>query len=222
MPIISIDTQKKELVGNFRNAGTAWSDEPVQVNDHDFRSQADGLAVPYGIYDLLANRGSVFVGQSADTPAFAVDCLTAWWRSEGRPRYPHASELVILADSGGSNGCSPHAWKYHLQHTLCTPHHLRVTLAHYPSGCSKWNPIEHRLFSEISKNWAARPLDSFATILRYIRTTVTTTGLRVSANLVEQEYAKGVKITPAQMEALNLTKDEHSPKWNYSISPLPN
>ena len=215
-------TNKKELVGNFRNPGRAWNDRPTDVKDHDFPSEADGRAVPYGIYDLLANRGRICVGQSADTPAFAVDCIESWWRHEGRSRYPDASELVILADSGGSNRCAPRAWKYNLQHTLCNPHDLTVSVVHYPSGCSKWNPIEHRVFSEISKNWAARPLDSFATILHYIRTTVTQTGLRLQAQLVEQTYETGVKITPEQMAALNLTKAQHSPKWNYSSSPLRN
>ena len=178
-PLISIDTKKKELVGRFRNPGAKWDRSPELVNDHDFRSDADGLAVPYGIYDPRANAGTVFVGRTADTPAFAVDCIEKWWRTEGRKRYPEAKTLQILADGGGSNSCTARAWKFNLQHRLCNRHGLLVTVAHYPPATSKWNPIEHRLFCEISKNWAGRPLDSFETILKYLRTTRTSTGLRV-------------------------------------------
>ena len=157
IPVISVDTKKRELVGLFRNAGSTWRCEPQDVNDHDFRSQAKGLAVPYGIYDLQANRGTVFVGDSKDTPAFAVDCIEHWFRTEGRERYPDADELVILADCGGSNGYRLYAWKYFLQTQLADRHRVRVTVAHYPSGASKWNPIEHRLFSAISRKWFGRP-----------------------------------------------------------------
>ena len=179
-PVISVDTKKKELVGAFKNAGAKWDRAPELVKDHDFPSEAEGRAIPYGIYDPLANTGTVFVGATADTPAFAVDCIEKWWRTEGRKRYPRAAALQILADSGGSNGCRPRAWKFNLQHRLCNRHGLRVTVAHYPTAASKWNPIEHRLFCEISKNWAGRPLDSYETILKYLRTTRTATGLRVS------------------------------------------
>jgi len=151
-PLISIDTKKKELVGCFKNGGTAWDVHPVLVNDHDFRSEASGIAVPYGIYDLNANQGTVFVGTSSDTPSFAVDCAEHWWRTEGRRRYPQDKHLAILADGGGSNSAASRAWKYGLQTKLCNRHRLTVTVAHYPPGASKWNPIEHRLFSEISKN----------------------------------------------------------------------
>ena len=165
LPIISVDTKKKELIGRFRNAGTRWRRTPEEVHDHDFRSQADGRAIPYGLYDLQANTGAFYVGLSHDTPQFAVDCIAAWWKDEGQQRYPHANELCIPADSGGSNGCRPHAWKYFLQHTLANPYNLTVTVAHYPAGTSKWNPIEHRLFSEVSKNWAGVPLESIETML---------------------------------------------------------
>ena len=138
-----------------------------------FRSLAKGPFVPYGIYDVQANRGCVCVGDSADTLRFAVDCIETLWRTEGRARYPKATSLLILSDSGGSNGCCPRAWKHALQRVLCSRHALRVRVAHYLSGCSKWNPIEHRLFSFLSANWQGRPLDSFATILNYIRTTTT-------------------------------------------------
>ena len=218
-PLVSVDTKKRELVGNFKNPGAAWERQPVQVNDHDFRSQAQGLAVPYGIYDLHANAGTVLLGQSHDTPFFAVDCLDHWWRSAGRARYPHATLLTVLADCGGSNGYRPRAWKYALQHRFCNPHRLSVRVAHYPPGQSKYNPIEHRLFSEISKNWAGRPLLNWETILNYIRTTTTRTGLSVSSHLLPGDYPTGTKITPQQMAALNLTRNQHLPSWNYTISP---
>lgn len=219
LPLISVDSKKKELVGWFKNAGAAWHREPMLVNDHDFRSDAEGLAVPYGIYDLLANRGTVFVGTSSDTPEFAVDSIESWWRSEGCRRYAHADRIAILADSGGSNGPTCRAWKYGLHRLLSARHGLTVTVAHYPSGASKWNPIEHRLFSEISKNWAGRPLDTHDTILNYLRTTRTTTGLRVRAHLVRKSYPKGVKIPDAHMRQLPITKDPSLPHWNYTIHP---
>ena len=175
-------------------------------------------AIPYGVYDLQANTGTVFVGTSADTPAFAVDCIEKWWRTEGRKRYPEAATLQILADSGGSNGCRPRAWRFQLQDRLCNRHRLRVTVAHYPTAASKWNPIDHRLFSEISKNWARRPLDSYETILKYLCTTLTAAGSRVRAHLVKST-STGVKITDAQMEQLHITSDSSLPKWNYTIEP---
>ena len=193
---------------------------PELVKDHDFRSEAKGRAVPYGIYDPQANTGTVFVGATADTPAFAVDCIEKWWRTEGCKRYPEADCLHILADSGGSNGCTPRAWKFNLQHRLCNRHGLRVTVAHYPTAASKWNPIEHRLFCEISKNWAGRPLDSFETILKYLRTTRTAAGLRVRAHRVKKVYKTGVKVADAQMRELHITEDSVLPKWNYTIEPI--
>ena len=219
LPVISIDTKKKELVGVFKNAGAKWDREPVLVNDHDFPSEADGIAVPYGVYDLHANRGTLFVSSSYDTPEFAVDCVERWWRSEGQQRYPGADRLAILADGGGSNGSRCRAWKMGLQRRLCDHHGLSVTVAHYPPGASKWNPIEHRFFSELSKNWAGRPLDSPETILKYARTTSTSTGLRVRAHLVRRRYEKGIKISDAQMRELAITKDEALPTWNYTIAP---
>ena len=155
IPVISVDTKKKELVSAFGNTGAKWDQTPELVKDHDFRSEAAGIAIPYGIYDPRANTGTVFVGASADTPAFAVDCIEKWWRTEGRKRYPDAEALQILADSGGSNGCSPRAWKFNLQHRLCNRHGLRVTVAHYPMAASKWNPIEHRLFWR-NPRWAPK------------------------------------------------------------------
>ena len=160
LPIISVDTKKRELVGNFKNTGAKWDRTPVRVNDHDFRSDAIGVAIPYGIYDLLANRGSVFLGVSHDTAAFAVHSIAGWWKRDGGDRYYRRRQLLILADTGGSNSCRTSAWKTELHTQLCNSFGLTVTVAHYPTGASKWNPIEHRLFSEISKNRAAEPLGS--------------------------------------------------------------
>jgi hypothetical protein len=173
LPIISVDTKKKELIGNFKNPGRTWEDAPTLVLDHDFRSDAEGLAVPYGILDLQANHGRVLVGLSRDTSAFAVDALVHWWSHEGRRMHQEADHLLILADSGGSNGARVRAWKYGLQHKVCNVFGIGVTVCHYPSGASKWNPIEHRLFAPISLNWQGRPLDSIATMVNYLRTTRT-------------------------------------------------
>ena len=219
VPIISVDTKKKELVGCFKNPGAAWSQKPIEVKDHDFPSDAIGKAIPYGIYDLLANRGTVFVGTSRDTPQFATDSVEAWWLSEARDRYADADELVILADGGGSNASQSRVWKHGLHEQLCVRHGLTVTVAHYPPGTSKWNPIEHRLFSEISKNWAGRPLENYETVLNCIRSTTTSTGLQVSAHLVDKQYEKGIEISDAQMNALPITRHEVLPRWNYTIQP---
>jgi hypothetical protein len=220
-PIASVDTKKRELVGNFKNSGVAWTRKPVLVSDHDFRSLAAGVAIPYGIYDVQANRGAVFVGVSYDTSEFAGDAIEKWWRCEGK-RYPNCKRLLVLADGGGSNGSTRRAWKAALQEKLCDRHGLHVTVCHYPTGASKWNPIEHRLFSEISKNWAGRPLDSYETILHYIRSTKTATGLRVKAQLVDREYTKGVKISDEHMRRLRIDKHEIQPTRNYTLHPRQN
>jgi len=183
LPIISVDTKKRELVGNFKNPGSRWDLSPRLVNDHDFRSDSTGVAIPYGIYDLLANRGSVMVGVSHDTSAFAAHAIAHWWRQEGSVRYPRSRQLLILSDTGGSNGARRRTWKTELQSQLADSLGLTLTVAHYPTGASKWNPIEHRLFSEISKNWAGEPLDSYQKILNFIRSTRTQTGLSVTAHL---------------------------------------
>ena len=153
-PILSVDTKKRELVGRFKNPGRVWARQSDAVNDHDFRSMAKGVAIPYGIYDLQRNRGTVYVGTSYNTPQFAVECIEKWWRTEGQKRFPDRRHLLVLADTGGSNGATCRAWKHGIQRKLCNEHGLHVTVAHYPPGASKWNSIEHRLFSEISKNWA--------------------------------------------------------------------
>ncbi len=218
-PIISIDSKKRELVGNFKNNGDTWSREPTLVNDHDFPSDAKGVALPYGIYDLAANHGYLFIGTTHDTAGFAVDNVVRWWNYRGRRHYPGKSELLILADSGGSNGARTRAWKLGLQERLCDRHALTVTVCHYPTSASKWNPIEHRLFSEISKNWAGRPLDSYETILNYASTTRTSTGLRVNAYLVNTDYPQGVKVSDREMEQLQLRPHDTQPTRNYTLSP---
>ena len=218
-PIISVDTKKKELVGRFKNNGRLWSRTPILVQDHDFRSQAEGLAIPYGIYDLQANRGMVIVGTSHDTPRFAVEALCQWWRSEGCHRYPDAPELLILADCGGSNGARCRAWKLALQQKLVDPYQLAVTVCHYPSGASKWNPVEHRLFSEISKHWAGQPLKDYSTIVRLVRATRTETGLVVRCALNTKYYPTNLKIPHRQMSELDLLKHPFLPEWNYTLLP---
>lgn len=221
-PIISVDTKKKELVGNFKNLGRVWSLEPTAVKDHDFRSEAQGMANPYGVLDLLTNQGSVFVGTSHDTPEFAAGNVARWWRDFGRRNYSDASQLLILADGGGSNGARVRAWKYALQEQVVDRFDLEVTVCHYPTGASKWNPVEHRLFSEISKHWAGQPLDSYDTILRLIRETKTQTGLRVKSRLVSKHFATGKKISAEQMRHLCLVKHKLLPEWNYTLYPREN
>ena len=219
-PIISVDTKKRELVGAFKNPGARWDRSPRVVNDHDFRSDAIGVAIPHGIYDLLANRGCVTVGVSHDTPAFAARAIARWWRHDGCGRYSRARRLLLLGDTGGSNGCRCRAWKTELQAQLVNVFGLTLTVAHYPTGASKWNPIEHRLFSEISKNWAGEPLDSYQKILRFLRSTRTRTGLAVTAHLDRRHYHTGVEPTPEQLRGLRLQIGEVLPKWNYTLSPV--
>lgn len=218
-PVISVDTKKKELVGQFKNPGAAWERAAVAVYDHDFRSLAKGIAVPYGVYNVLANEGHIFVGRSRDTAQFAVDAIERWWRIQGSQQYPTATDLLILADSGGSNSSRSRLWKSQLQQKLCDRHNINVTVTHYPPGTSKWNPIEHRLFSEISKNWAGKPLDSYETILKYIRTTETTTGLKIKAEFVRKKYHTGVKVPESRMRELNIVSHKTFPLWNYTLSP---
>lgn len=218
-PVVSVDTKKKELIGNFKNQGATWRGTPLLVNDHDFRSDAEAIAVPYGIHDTIANEGHVCVGQSHDTAEFAVEAISCWWSKEGSQKYPNAKKILILADAGGSNNCRARTWKYWLQKKLCNPHRIAATVSHYPPGASKWNPIEHRLFSEISKNWAGIPLQSFRTMLNYIRTTTTKSGLRVSACYNRKAYQKGIKISDDQMSRIKITPLPKLPQWNYTIYP---
>lgn len=218
-PIVSVDSKKKELVGRFKNNGRVWSRSPTRVQDHDFRSQANGLVTPYGIYDVQANRGLVMVGTSHDTPVFAVEAICQWWRQQGRPRYPQAPELLILADGGGSNGPRCRAWKLALQEQLADHFGLAVTVCHYPTGASKWNPVEHRLFSEISKHWAGQPLTDLPMIVRLIDETQTQTGLRVKGILNSKYYPTKTTVSDAQMQSLDLLKHSVLPEWNYTLFP---
>ena len=220
-PIISVDTKKKELIGNFKNAGQAWCQGPEYVNVHDFPQDALGRAVPYGIYDMIHNRGCVYIGASADTPHFAVGAIATWWHNEGQAAFPHVGRLLILADAGGSNGYRSRAWKQQLQEQLSDQFGLTVTVCHYPTGCSKWNPIEHRLFSHISINWTGKPLRTFELMLAYIRGTTTTTGLTTKAFLLEGVHETGQRVSDADMAKLNLERHSVCPNWNYTTRPRP-
>ncbi len=220
-PIISVDTKKKEMVGLFKNSGSSWERSPTNVNDHDFRSQAKGIAIPYGIYELALNRGSVFIGTSYDTAEFAAESIAQWWR-HGRKGYRNPEQLLILADGGGSNSSRSHAWKAKLQNCVADKYNIPITVCHYPPGTSKWNPIEHRLFSEVSKNWQGRPLNSYDAVINYIRTTTTKTGLQVDATLVEKEYERGIKIPKEQFHSLSIKYHDTLAKLNYTIMPREN
>jgi hypothetical protein len=219
LPVISVDTKKKELIGNFLNPGRTWTQEPEKVNVHDFRQDAIGRAVPYGIYDLTHNEGYVYVGTSYDTPEFAAYAIAQWWDNPDRPRFQREDKLLILADAGGSNNCRYWLWKQQVQEQLADQFGIDVMICHYPTGASKWNPIEYRLFSQISRNWAGKPLRSFSAMLNYIRGTVTETGLTVKAFLVERTFHKGQKVSDEQRTALNLHRRYICPNWNYVIKP---
>jgi hypothetical protein len=218
-PTLSVDTKKKELIGNFKQAGRIWGTQPEAVNVHDFPNDAVGRAIPYGIYDLQHNRGNVYVGQSADTPEFAVDNLARWCETEMPRFYSAATMLFLEADGGGSNGARCRRWKQLLQEMIADRFGLTVTVSHYPTGCSKWNPIEHRLFSEVSKTCAGCPLRSYDLLLKYLSDTKTKTGLTVEATLVVTEYTKGIKVSDEEMAGLNLQPHAICPQWNYTISP---
>jgi hypothetical protein len=219
LPIISVDTKKKELIGNFKNPGQRWCQTADAVNAHDFEQDALGKAVPYGIYDLAHNRGYLYVGQSADTPQFAVEMIAAWWHTFGRLDFPTATQLLILCDAGGSNGYRPRLWKQQVQELLADQLGLEVTVCHYPTGASKWNPIEHRVFGPVSLNWAGHPLRTFETMLALIRGTATETGLKVEAFLVNQVYQTGRKVADEVMKRLNIERHAICPNWNYTIRP---
>lgn len=216
---ISVDTKKKELIGQFRNNGKTWCLDPEEVDEHDFPDAAECKAVPLGVYDVVKNRGYVVVGICNDTPEFAVNSIKSWWKTDGSSLYQGSNRLLILGDSGGCNGCRSKSWKWHLQEMLCDECGLIVTMCHYPPGCSKWNPVEHRLFSYISINWAGRPLNSLDVMLGYIRGTTTKTGLTVEAALDECVYRRGHKPTKDEMQQLNLRPHDVCPQWNYTIHP---
>ncbi len=218
-PCLSVDTKKKELIGNFKQPGRSWNTAAERVNVHDFPSDAEGRAVPYGIYDLQHNRGTVYVGQSADTPEFAVANIARWCETELPAWFPGVTELFLEADSGGSNGVRCRLWKQQLQEKVVDRFGLTVTVCHYPTGTSKWNPIEHRLFSEISKTCAGCPLRSFDLFVQYIGETTTQTGLTVHAVRVTDEYQKGLKVSDAAMATLNVQLHDVCPQWNYTLRP---
>lgn len=216
LPVLSVDTKKKELIGNFANAGRTWRAQPAEVNAHDFKQDARARAVPYGLYDVQRQRGHVRVGLSGDTPRFAVSAIAHWWRTEGRRAYRTAQRLCVLADAGGSNSCRTRAWKYELQRQLADPFGITVTVCHYPTGASKWNPVEHRLFGPVSLNWAGEPLTSLRKMLALLRGTSAT---RTTASLDRRSYLTGQKVTPQQMTSVRLLPHRICPQWNYSILP---
>ncbi len=219
-PVISVDTKKKELVGDFKNDGQEWQPKgkPEAVLVHDFPQDGLGKAIPYGVYDMARNEAWVNVGKSHDTPQFAVASIRRWWTSMGKRAYPQARALFITADAGGSNGYRSRAWKYELQ-KFADETNLCIRVSHFPPGTSKWNKIEHRLFCHITQNWRGRPLRTFETIVDLIGNTRTAAGLRVKAKLDKRKYAKGIVITKEQMRALSLHPDEFRGDWNYEIHP---
>ncbi|RRH86294.1 ISAzo13 family transposase [Mesorhizobium tamadayense] len=219
-PVISVDTKKKELVGNFRNAGSDYRPKgnPCRVNVHDFEDKALGKVVPYGVYDVTANAGFVSVGITSDTAAFAVQAIRCWRERMGRERYPKASELTITADCGGSNGARVRLWKIELQR-LADETGLTLHVHHYPPGTSKWNRIEHRLFCHITQNWRGRPLTDRVAVVQLIGATTTKSGLKVDCALDTRTYPKGIKVSDAEMAALDITGDTFHPEWNYTIKP---
>ncbi|MGH9267227.1 MAG: ISAzo13 family transposase [Acidimicrobiales bacterium] len=221
-PVISVDTKKKELIGNYANGGREWqpAGEPERVNVHDFADRALGefaKAIPYGVYDIANDQGWVNVGDTADTAEFAVESIRRWWNTLGKDRFPAATRLMITADAGGSNGYRVRAWKWHLAR-LAAETGLEITVCHYPPGTSKWNKIEHRLFSFISINWRGRPLTDIRTIVELIAATTTTTGLTVQAAYDPEWYATGVKITDEQLAAVPITPHHWHGEWNYTIA----
>ena len=220
-PVISVDTKKKELIGNYKNAGQEWqkSKNPIEVNVYDFPISAIGKAVPYGIYDLGKNEGFVNVGKSYDTSSFAVSSIRRWWLDMGQAEYPIQKQLLITADGGGSNGYRRRQWKKELQ-KLSNEFDLEITVCHLPAGTSKWNKIEHRLFSFITMNWRGKPLTSFETIVSLIGSTTTSKGLKVKSVLDENIYEKGIVISDKEMKMLNIYPHEFHGEWNYTIKPI--
>ena len=218
--MISVDTKKKELVGDFKNAGREWRPKrsPEEVRVHDFLIKELGRAVPYGVYDLATNAGWVSVGVDHDTAAFAVQTIRRWWHEVGQPRYPHARCLTITADGGGSNGSRVRLWKRELQ-GLADEIGLDISVHHFPPGTSKWNKIEHRLFSFITLNWRATPLVSYQVIVDLIANTTTRTGLSVRSELDTNSYPKGITVPDDEMAAINIVRDEFHGEWNYTIRP---
>lgn len=218
VPVISVDTKKKELIGNFKNGGREWQlqGEPELVDVHDFPSDAVGKAIPYGVYDVAANDGFVSVGIDHDTPVFAVTSIEAWWKRVGVKRYPGAREIFITADAGGSNGYRSHVWKHQLQQ-LADKLDMSIHVSHFPPGTSKWNKVEHRLFSFISINWRGRPLRTYETIINLIGNTTNRAGLVVRARLDRRRYPTGKKVSAKELRDLNIERDAFHGDWNYVI-----
>ena len=219
-PVISVDTKKKELIGNFKNGGTDYrpKGDPRRVNVHDFEDKQLGKVVPYGVYDVTADAGFVSVGITSDTAEFAVQSIRCWLERMGRQRYPNARALTITADCGGSNGARVRLWKLQLQ-TLADETGLSIHVHHYPPGTSKWNRIEHRLFCHITQNWRGRPLTDRVAVVELIGATTTKTGLKVECALDMRTYEKGIKVSAAEMDSLDITGDTFHPEWNYTIKP---
>lgn len=218
LPVISIDTKKKELIGNYRREGKTWRRQPIETDAY-YAGYRKCVAVPFGIYDIAQNAGYVTVGISTNTSEFAVNCLESWWRLHGQSIYAHSARLLVLADGGGANGYNLRTWKGDLQERLCDAFGLTVTVSHYPPGCSKWNPVEYRLFSHISINWAGQPLRDLDVMLAFIRGTTTTAGLTVEARLDQRIYRKGRKVTERQLKGLALSSHDVCPRWNYTLTP---
>jgi len=219
-PVISVDAKKKERIGDFKNPGKRWypKGSPQQVNVYDFPSLSKGTAIPYGAYDIQNNNGIVNVGISHETAEFAVESTKRWWKQFGHQQYPHAKKILICADGGGSNGSRNRAWKFYLQ-LLSDEISLPITVCHYPPGTSKWNKIEHRMFSFISMNWKGQPLINFETVVNMISATKTKSGLKIKAFLDRKDYKTGIKISDKQMKNLNLKFHDLHPQWNYTIIP---
>jgi hypothetical protein len=219
-PVISVDTKKKELIGNFKNGGTDYrpKGKPRRVNVHDFADKTLGKVVPYGVYDVTANAGFVSVGITSDTAEFAVQSIRCWRERMGQQRHPNARELTITADCGGSNGARVRLWKVELQ-KLADETGLAIHVHHYPPGTSKWNRIEHRLFCHITQNWRGRPLTDRLAVVELIGATTTKAGLKVESALDTRSYQKGIKVSKAEMKSLNITGHQFHPEWNYTISP---
>lgn len=222
-PVISVDAKKKENIGQFKNAGAEWnkSGQPVAVNTYDFPDKEKGKACPYGVYDLTRNEGWVNVGISRDTAEFAVESIRRWWLGMGRLKYPGATNLLITADGGGSNGYRTRLWKREIQ-KLSNELGITIQVCHFPPGTSKWNKIEHQMFSFMSKNWRGRPLDSLGTIVNLIAGTTSKKGLQIEAEIDENEYEKGIKISDEEMSLLNIERDSFHGEWNYKINPCQN
>ena len=220
-PVISVDAKQRELVGNFRNPGRTYRRRALEVLESDYPSEADGVAIPYGIYDITRNEGFVVVGTSHQTADFAVSAIRRWWIQEGQRRYPGKDHLMINADCGGANGNQSWLWKHGLQ-GLADEFGLMITVIHLPTSASKWNQIEHRLFCRIEANWAGQPLKDYETVLKFIRTTRTQNGLRVRAALDKTDYRIGLTVSKEQRERINLKLHYARPQWNYTIAPCPN